>query len=1550
MRDLIAELGGASRTDSGGGRDLIAEMGGIMPAPREESKPEASRWEAYLSAIGAGVAEDARGQGSAGRAALATAGSLALAPVAGIAGLAKTATSGVREGGKTLEEISSLPGKLVTADEAPLMETVELAMKPFQMAGRGIAGLAEASTSDPFLRFDPNKLQAATDVVEGRSAGSHIGVPIAATIGEVSAMFGLPGVPKAAKSWWNTLPHRKRVMVVDQIKADIAGGEFTGPELRELWKNGDDATRAELLKRYQGVGEEVKPAAPRDILADMEQTPGRDVLAEIGMDEPRVRGQANTAQPPDVINIPPMRETTRLRAQFDAEAAARREGTFTPPTEPEIPKPIVKAEQPSVDVQRSKDILFRPVSTWTPEERAYIIDSGGVMGLMGARKATAETPAAEIVQPGANLEVVKKQKSPDGVIGRISQMGGINVYDDYNAPEMRQFPDMTRVMRKSGVKPDEMAANLNDEGFNVGSGDELIELIKSGKGRNVFTPDKNDALMERQIRREENAWIENQLADEGIDPRRSQKGAGNLQDGLIDEIKAEGVSIHDEAAALKEAGDFFLEVAQKPTKQTDLAGISAAETFSLANPETEIARGPLSKKDMTPTGKLDISTPMTSKPGTANIPPETTPKAVGGNYSHPLEGISLSDISIKNHWQKPLADQDKFWRSKKLQERLDDLEYREDLTGKERDELARLKAMRRPVVKLKDVLDAKSLYEKYPDAAEIPVRLTTNADNAANWSPQMGMGLKTYGIDDLKQQIIHEVTHYLQYKKNPAAHDLAALYDSFTEKEARASRHLLDGTFDRNKLITDLPNPPRPPEGGGQSARGLIGSERGSIPIKESEILQALLKTRGKIADAMPHLETLGRSVYEGGKQKFLDWQAHMKTKLGDLWEGFRGYLKGIWDRLQGGEIGPLGNNRGSVNLGPAVDEVKSVLSEVKQTADEYLGAISTRLGNIDPSLKNTLRAFEFRRGMKASEAVKKVLPFIEKADKMPKADKAAFDLARKNGDPVQLKALVTKYGLGKEYHELRNVLADLYKEASAVGYDVGYRQNYHPRVLKDSKGFLEFFYKQNDWPILEKAIRAKEAELQRYLTDDEKAKVINYMLRGYPSGNISLSKPGQLKAREIETITPALNKFYMDSDGALLRYINDVTDAIEARKLFGKGPKGGKIGNLNDTIGGYVLDLLNKGKIKPEQERIVRDILDARFNEVGTRGIFGLYKNLSYIDTMGSPISAITQVGDLSWALYKNGIGRTLEATGKAIINRSALRKEDIGIERIASEFADTSKAAGAVSKVFKIIGLSKMDNIGKESLINSTYAAAKQKAMTDQGTAALKKELEPVFKGETDQLLKDLRTGNITENVKLYLFNTLSDFQPISLSEMPQKYLSGGNGRIFYMLKSFTLKQFDIYRREIFQKISTEGKRIEGIKNMVYLTAAFVAANATSDFIKDWLLGRPVDIEDKAVDNMLRLLGISKFVTWKAREEGAGSAMVRQISPPFKALDAISKDINSMGDGKGLEITQSIPVVGKLYYWWFGKGAGKSERKQKTFSNAPATLVTPKTLKGLK
>lgn len=621
----------------------------------------------------------------------------------------------------------------------------------------------------------------------------------------------------------------------------------------------------------------------------------------------------------------------------------------------------------------------------------------------------------------------------------------------------------------------------------------------------------------------------------------------------------------------------------------------------------------------------------------------------------------------------------------------------------------------------------------------------------------------------------------------------------------------------------------------------------------------------------------------------------------------------------------------------PSLDKVapevrKSVIGNMK-AVDEYMGSISTRISNINPKLKNHLRKFEYTLGSQKAYDTEAVMPLLKKTKKMTRQDKEAFDIARKNSDTVEMQKYINKYDLNAEEAAKRKVLDDLHARAEAAGLKMGYIKDYNPRSVKDYDGLYDYFYGTKDWPMIEKAFAEKEKQLGvLMLNTEQKAQVINEFLKGRNFNVNSKITLGQSKERKIKNIWPEINKFYKDSDVELVDYIDNINEAIAIRRFFGGGSDsiGINILNLEGAPGQKEIGISKILGVGRKEEAVLRDIYSARFNEVGTKGGFTTYKNLSYIDTMGSPISAITQIGDLAWSLYKNGVIRTTGALAKSIRGKSDIVPKDLGIKSIAQEFSDPSKSSKALNNVFKLTGIEKIDFIGKETLINSTISKARSMAKHPKRSLKLKKELEPVFEGETDALIRDLAEGKTTENIKLYAFNTLADFQPVALSEMPQKYLTAGNGRIFYMLKSFQIKQFDVFRREAFQKIKQKETRIQGIKNLVKLASIFTVANASADTIKNLILNRPIDIDDMVVDNVLRLFGVSKFITWKAREEGLGSALLRQVLPPVKAIDAATKDIATVGDDKGLEIVSSIPVGGKLYYWWFGKGAEKSRKKR--------------------
>jgi hypothetical protein len=627
-----------------------------------------------------------------------------------------------------------------------------------------------------------------------------------------------------------------------------------------------------------------------------------------------------------------------------------------------------------------------------------------------------------------------------------------------------------------------------------------------------------------------------------------------------------------------------------------------------------------------------------------------------------------------------------------------------------------------------------------------------------------------------------------------------------------------------------------------------------------------------------------------------------------------------------------------------------STIKGLREGTEKILSPVSTRLGNISPQLKYALRKFEFNVGKSLQSDNTAIKPYLKRSN-LPKEYMADLDLALKNGDLTKINEINKKYGLEKDYQKVREVLDDIYRRANEVGFDIGYEKDYWPRVIQDTEGFLEYFGKQDYWSILDEAIKRKEMDLGRVLTGEEKANLINTMIRGYRGGQITLSKTGAMKERVVDLISPEINRFYYDFKTSLVNYIEEVNNAIEARKFFGKGNKLDRYNNIEDSIGAYTTDLLSNGKLTPSQEMELRSMLTSRFAPKGTHGIVGLYKNLAYMDVMGSFLNAVTQLGDQAWSLYRSGLVKTFKADVKSTLGKSEITKETLGIEaeRIAQEFSNGGRVGKAVDRLFSLTGLNKIDRLGKESLINS--ALEKYQQLSKSPSLDFRKKLDDIFGKESDQVLLDLQSGEITENVKLLMFNELLDFHPVALSEMPEQYLSGGNQRILYMLKSYTIKQLDVFRREAFQKMA-EGNWKEGIKNLLSLASLIVICNGTADEIKDFIMGRKTKLSDRVVDQLLMLVGFSRYTTNNVVSEGLGSALIEQIIPPTNFIDNISRDLIDLYKNFDESVSinnfrsiQDIPLIGKLYYWWFGRGVeSKDKANKKNQSSGTGLPVLPK------
>lgn len=588
---------------------------------------------------------------------------------------------------------------------------------------------------------------------------------------------------------------------------------------------------------------------------------------------------------------------------------------------------------------------------------------------------------------------------------------------------------------------------------------------------------------------------------------------------------------------------------------------------------------------------------------------------------------------------------------------------------------------------------------------------------------------------------------------------------------------------------------------------------------------------------------------------------------------------------------------------------------------------ISTRAKRVNIKLRNRLRAYDYAVNNKYNEYMAQVNPFLDKWEKFSEQDAIAFDLALKNSYMKKQIDIVNKYNAYNEFVQVKNLLNSLFDQAIDVGVELGYKADYFPRQVEDVDGFMAYLHGSAMASQMRRAL--KDADPTNTFTTEEKAEFINKYLRGFNRRDLNKPLPGNVKDRIIDVITPEMNKYYKPSMQALISYIDGMNQSIESRRFWGF-----EYESIDDSIGSMVSYLVDIGLIQPEQDAEVQEILKARFKAKGvTNPYLKKQKNLSYIYLMGGINSAITQIEDISVAIYKAGFWNT--ATSVFSKNRKGLSREELGLERIGQEFAESSTSSKAVSAVFKMTGLDKIDAFGKNTLINATFNKFQEMANKDEDV--LRARLEPILEQETNQTIQDIKKGEISENVKLLMFNELADMQPISLSEMPEYYLTSGNGRVFYMLKTFALKRIDIFRNECFDKIK-QGNVKEGIQNLFRLSILMILCGMSKDAIINMLYGRDMDLSESFINNLLGLTGfLSKYSLYQLRDEGVGGFVSSVAIPPvFSIWSDLGRDIyKSLFTKKGKDISdyevwKGLPLIGRFYYWWLGGGRTKLEKKK--------------------
>jgi len=638
---------------------------------------------------------------------------------------------------------------------------------------------------------------------------------------------------------------------------------------------------------------------------------------------------------------------------------------------------------------------------------------------------------------------------------------------------------------------------------------------------------------------------------------------------------------------------------------------------------------------------------------------------------------------------------------------------------------------------------------------------------------------------------------------------------------------------------------------------------------------------------------------------------------------------------------------------------------------EDLLGVTSTRVKDINPSLWHRLRKLDYNQHSRAHEAFTTVEPFLKGLNKLKKNERGVIEIALFNGDFKTVEAVLhNNEKLLDDFKATQELLNILHKEAKDAGLNLGFIENYFPRDVVDLTGLQKYLNKEQRSAIDKLLDRAKEKNGKKELTLTERGNVINkFLLSNFTTGSGTTKIRQQ---RKIDLITKELLQFYSTPEVSLHKYITRVINETEKVKFFGTAWHKNSLASgadVDKSIGALVEELRNVGKIgdKVEVDELSK-LLRVRFieGEMSPDKWVQNVKNISYSMVLGNPVSAMTQLGDTFLAAYKTGnLLKTVEALFTSVLPTKHLSKapkvslKDYGFLDIAEEFASNTKTAWWMRQSFKWSGFTTVDRIGKETILNAAFLKYSNLVSKPKKLAEFKKKWLPAFEDDLGELVTALKNKDINnEHVRLLLWHELADMQPISLSEMPVKYLQKPNGRAFYMLKTFTVKQLDVMRRDAFKLMKTPGRRTEGAKNLLRFGTYFIAGGMSSSAVKDWMMGREYDMSDEAVEQIWKLMGVNKYAMDKLIDKGDISGTVSSIvgipTRPWLNMveDAFkfsggAEWVNETMTGEYKEIdpewksVKNVPLAGTFIYNYFLGGKEREEEREfERWNRGPSLL----------
>lgn len=505
----------------------------------------------------------------------------------------------------------------------------------------------------------------------------------------------------------------------------------------------------------------------------------------------------------------------------------------------------------------------------------------------------------------------------------------------------------------------------------------------------------------------------------------------------------------------------------------------------------------------------------------------------------------------------------------------------------------------------------------------------------------------------------------------------------------------------------------------------------------------------------------------------------------------------------------------------------------------------------------------------------------------------------------------------------------EIYDDMKRLGYDIPKLDNYWHREVVDPKIISKIQRNQ-----FSKALAKQKQKLGRELTPGEVQKLHErYIMH---KGRYAITS-GALKERTVQHIGVEELAGYDDPISGLEKMFLDHSEDISRREFFRSlgwtPPKGAKVdgSDIDDAISHF----LSKLKITdPDEAFHIQNVLRARYvdSREPVHKVVQVMKNLSYASTLGNFKSALTQIGDVVIPMQRYGIARTVKSAVRQILGRQLIKREDIGILDAAQELAEHRSISKLIlDKSMKYGWFNAYDRFGKEVGMDAAVRSAYKLLKSKNGIAKFKSKYGSVLGGDIDKVIKEIpeavETKKLGDGVLFFAFNEITDYQPLTRSEVPANFWKGQgllSARLFYAYKTFSIKQFNYIRTNMIRKIRSDNwaTRREGIKELTTFLALFLVVNGSIDQAKQALFGKgdELDAQENAIHNFLSIFGASQFTQDKL-EKGSWWDAAWEIVKPVP-IEQTRKLVNDLGESAMNEdstmfvetLLKHVPVVNKL------------------------------------